>query len=1254
MWLINGISAADRFAERTANTCSGRIAVGAKMYRGMFFSWVLCLGFWCMAGSAQAVENHSLEQVTLKDGLSQSTVFSIAQDSTGFMWFGTRNGLNRFDGYSFRKFYTQDGMPSSFIWSLLRDGDSLWLGTQGGGLVQRLANGDYVSYLRPGEASRISQTLTSQQTFSTVSKVSTIPKASTTPKVVLDIQHSRKGGLWLATQDLGLQYFDKQAGTFTAYNDGVIEASSSVLEDDGGNVWVGTADHGLIRYDTKTQNWQRFRHHPDDVKSLSHDSVWHVLEDSNYRLWVATLGGGLNRLNPRTGEFVRYRFDPQNPDSLSSDFVWTVFEDRKGHLWVGTNDGLNLLDPATGKFKHFLQGQEIKSIYEGHSGILWIGTYYGGVFKLDEKRNKFQLIKHVQGNPNSLSADTVNGIYEEQDGTLWVVGDGGGLDRIDRETGEVSHYRHNPNDDNSISNNHPMNITRMENGDFLLGNYSGGMNRFNPQSGKFTRYLPDNKNPKSIADDTVFDILQDRQQRVWVATWRGGLNQYFPKTGEFTHYRFDASNPRSIGDDYVQTLLEDEQGRIWVGTASAGLNLFLPDENRFVRFPHQASNPDSISHNHVYSLLEREDGKLWVGAEAGGLNLFDPESGTFQHFMDAQGYLQTAILGILQDDSGLLWISTRNGLLRYNPDSNFAHRYDEGDGVQSREFIAGSLLKGNDGRFYFGGVGGLNYFRPSQVENNRFVPSVVLTKMKLTQAQGQKEIDLNRRESIVLNYDEQPFTIEFSALNYTRTNLNRYRYQMDGLDGTWLSDSAVNHAVYHRISPGNYQFKVRGSNNDGVWNAVPATLNIKILPPWWLSKWAYAAYILSAVVLVLCFWGWRQRALRAERERDVAQRSELAKQEFLAKMSHEIRTPLSGMLGMGELMEKTQLDSRQKHYLRSQMSAGKSLLNIINDILEFSKIDAHKLELIQSPFHLKTLVNELIDLFSVEAQRRQISLNFHYSVNAPDKFLGDPIRLRQVLSNLLGNAVKFTEKGGVWIKIDVHQQLNGQARVRIELKDSGVGIEKEQLKSVYEQFYQAGSNAQGQSGGSGLGLSIAKQLVELMGGSLALESEQGVGTTATVILSLPVVRGDEGVVTDIIPPNRFRCHARVLVVEDDRINADTLMHLLTGFGCEVVIARDGQQALDYLEKNDVDLVFMDRHMPNMDGITAAKHLRQNDRWKDLPILAITASISLKDKAESLNAGMNEHLLKPLLTENAIQVLMRYCRDLCVAAENDMN
>ncbi|GAB3093303.1 hybrid sensor histidine kinase/response regulator transcription factor [Pseudomaricurvus hydrocarbonicus] len=1189
-----------------------------------------------------AHETPVLEQLTLKDGLSQSTVFSIAQDHTGFMWFGGRNGLNRYDGYHFRPYFSKDGLPSNFIWSLLRDGETLWLGTQGAGLIQRQPGGKLVSHsqsaayaftspLAPAEPDEVRR------------------DADPLPKVVVDIQHSLKGGLWLATQDAGLQYYDKRTETFTSHSPEPDTSARSVLEDSVGNVWLGTEQQGVSRFDVKAETWTTFRNDPDNPDSLSHNGVWDVLEDSNYRIWVATFGGGLNRLDIRTGKFTHYRFDPDDPQSLSNDFVWKLLEDRKGRIWVGTNGGLNLLDPVNGTFQRFLPGQEIKSIFEDRSGILWVGTYYGGVFKLDDKRSKFQVIDNQPGNPNTIASDTVNGVYEEEDGTLWVVGDGGGLNRIDPDDGAVTRYQYNPKDDRSISNNHPMNIMRLNDGDFLLGTYSGGMNRFNPDSGAFTRFLPDPLQPDSISDDTVFDILQDQQGRVWVATWRGGLNQYHPRSGTFTPYRHEPDKPDSLGDDYVQTLLEDSQGRLWLGTATAGLNLFLPEEKRFVQYEHSSADPASISHNHVYSMLERSDGKIWVGTESGGLNLFDPDEGSFTHFIDSRGYLQSAILGILEADDGLLWISTRDGLLSYNPENNFAHRYDEGDGVQSTEFIAGSQLKGRNGVFYFGGVNGLNFFQPETVEHNSFVPPVVITGLEVMQAHSHRDIDLEARSSVVLGYADQPFTIQFAALNYTRTNLNRYRYKLEGVDRSWLADSASNQAVYHRVSPGTYTFHVRGSNNDGVWNATPATLTIEVLPPWWLSTWAYAVYFSLAGMLLLVYWRWQQRTLNAERERDVAQRSELAKQEFFAKMSHELRTPLSGLLGMGELLERTHLDSTQKHYVESQLRAGNTLLNIVNDILELSKIDAHKLELTQAPFNLKHLIEDLVELFSVEVERRKIHIHINYPVGAVELFLGDPMRLRQVLSNLIGNAVKFTDEGAIWIDVMVTTQQPLSAKLVIQIKDSGVGIEEHKLNAVFDQFYQVSEPAQNAYQGTGLGLSIARQLVELMGGALDIVSQYGVGTTVSLKLSLPVVTDGSAEPEKTVAPEDFYCRARILIVEDNEINAQALMYLLESFGCEVKVVTDGLQALSYLELHDVDLVFMDCHLPRMDGITAAKRLRQDVRWKELPIVALTASISLKDKAGCRNVGINAYLLKPLLTEKAIQVLMKYCHHRCTKA-----
>jgi len=1179
-----------------------------------------------------------MEQLTLHHGLSQSTVFAIEQDSVGYMWFGTRNGLNRFDGYQFRHYMADQGLPSSFIWSVERDGDSLWLGTQGGGLVERRMNGEFVSHGSMSEESTESSSDTDKSR-----PLPTEPNAI--PKVIVDVKRSHDGGLWLATQDQGLQYFNTQTHHYQRIGAEVGDAIWSVFEDSASNLWVGTGDSGLSRFDVQQQRWTHYRNRTDDSSSLSHNAVWDVQEDSNHWIWVATFGGGLNRFDPRSGDFTHFRFDAENNSSLSNDFVWTIYEDRKGRLWVGTNGGLNLFDRTTKTFTRYLPGQEIKSLFEDNAGTLWAGTYYGGVFKLDEKRNKFQLTRHQPGNPNSLATDTVNGMLEDLDGTLWVVGDGGGMSRIDGATGAVKRFQNDPKNSASISNNHPMNITRIQSGDFLLGNYTGGMNRFDPRTETFTRYLPDAENPHAISDDTVFDIAEDDQGRIWLGTWRGGLNRYDIDTDRFTAYRHDPNEVTSIGDDYVQTLLVDTQQRLWLGTASAGLHRFFPEQESFQRYAHDPADPSSISHNHVYSLLERDDGKLWVGTESGGLNLFDPVSGTFEHFMDSQNYLQTAILGILSDERDQLWLSTRNGLLRYNPTTNFAQRYDEGDGVQSREFIAGSQLKGRDGLLYFGGVGGLNAFQPKQVENNQFVPPVVITKLSVLHSQRQRDILFETETSITLNYDDQPFAIEFSALNYTRSELNRYRYKLEGLDSSWLSDEYHHRVVYHQISPGTYTFKVRGANNDGVWNAIPAQLSITIRPPWWLSAWAYLFYSLIAAILILLYWRWRHRTLMAERERDVAQRSEQTKQEFLAKMSHEIRTPLSGMLGMSELLERTSLDFSQKHYVKSQISAGNSLLKIINDILEFSKIEANKLELMQKPFNLRRLLVDLVSLFEIETERRNIQLQLSYPDDVPENFLGDPVRLRQVLSNLVGNAVKFTEEGGVWIEVRCSRVGDSFADLSLEIKDSGIGIEKQKLQDVFGHFYQVDNSVQHSYGGTGLGLSISRQLIELMDGSMMLTSQYGVGTTASIEFSLPLVAESETVKGEKLSVDSYRSRARVLIVEDNDINALALMHMLVDFGCDVEIVGDGLQAVQYLEMNTVDLVFMDRHMPKMDGIEAVKKIRALEKFEYLPIVALTASVSLKDKAECLNAGMNEYLLKPLLREKALRVLNKYCHHL---------
>lgn len=1180
-----------------------RTVPGKKILAG------LCLLF-CLPVSGEPL---NFEELTLNQGLSQRTVFSMTQDANGFLWMGTRDGLNRFDGYGFEASGMESGLPSSFIWTVAHEGNDLWLGTQGAGLVHRSPQG-----------------------------VVTEPDGG--PTVVVDIKPSRDGKrLWLGTLDKGLVNFNKSTQSFSVETATNSLAVWSVLEDRDGDLWLGTADSGLAYLPQGSNAWRHYLHDDNDPDSISSDNIWKVIEDSQRRLWVASFGAGLNLLDKSSGKFQHFQHDPANPASLSNNHVWTLMEDKRGRLWVGTNSGLNLYNSQTGEFEHFLQGHEIKSLYEDNSGTIWVGTYYNGAFRLDEKRSKFELINHANGRLNKLPVDMVNGIAETRD-SLWVASDGGGLTRfvLDSNTianNKVTHYTHDARNPLSLGDNHAMNITELASGELLIGTYSGGLERFNPATEAFTHYLPNPDIAGSISDNTVFDTLQDRQHRIWVATWRGGLNRFYPDHNRFEVWRAAPDNPDGLADDYIQTLFEDRQGRLWLGTASAGLQQFIPAENRFIRYAHNQGN--SINNHHVYTIANANDGKLWVGTEAGGLNLFDPETGTSTLLMDRSGYLNSAVLGILEDFRGHLWVSTRKGLVRFDPQTLQAQRYDEGDGIQSSEFIAGSYLQGRNGILYFGGVGGFNRFDPGHLESNRTPPPVVITRLRVLNSQFPRSIDLVGHDKISLDYREQPLALSFAALNFTRSELNRYTYRLLGMDKNWLNESSRREVIYHHLPPGTYQLEVKASNNDGVWNETPARFTLTVEPPWWLSPLALLSYTLLCALLFALLWNWRRKAVSAERARDLALRSEYAKQEFLAKMSHEIRTPLSGMISMGALLQRTQLDERQHRYLASLLTAGNALLNIINDILDFSKIEANKMALVNKPFNLRKLLREQLELFEPEASRRQVQLSLNYAATVPQEFNGDQNRLRQVLSNLIGNAVKFTEHGRISIHVSGdHKAATPKCALHIEIRDSGIGIDSDKLPHVFEQFEQ-GDNISQNYGGTGLGLSIARQLTELMGGSLNLTSQLGIGTTAHLDLSLEAIAPPQPR-AHALAANSFRSSAKVLMVEDNDINAVALLHLLEDMGCEVTLTVNGREGIDYLQQHAVDLVLMDRHMPVMDGLEATRLIRQQERWRSLPIVALTASISAKDKADCLAVGMDDYLLKPLLYDKACELLQQHC------------
>jgi len=852
----------------------------------------LLITFGTVRGSEQLSQHIKPEchfdRLWLEEGLSQSSVRALHQDSRGFLWIGTEDGLNKYDGYSFKVYKSDSDNPNSLGSNFIRaihesPAGVLWIGTNGGGLTRFD---------------------TSSENFTRYQSANNQPGISN--NFVWDIYEDENGILWIGTDGGGLNRFDPGTGQFTDYRYDQSDPQSlsddeviSVCGSPDGSVWVGTRDGGLNRLNPSSGLFLRYIHNPRDPESVGEGTVWDIYRDQNNVIWIATGGGGLNRYDRGGDRFVRYLNDPSDPYSISSNSVMTVYSDSEGVFWVGTSGGgLNRFDPEYGIFDSYRHNPNksnslsyncVFSILEDNSGILWIGTEIRGLDKLDKNKGYFTNYRYTPDTPGSISHQSVWAVYEDDQGVLWIGTSAGGLNRLNRETGEIEYFEHRPNDENSLGHNHIRAIYEAPSqpGVLWLGTDGGGLNRLDMETGRILRFTNEPGNPKSISGDRVYSIIEDMRGRLWIGTRTGGLNLYDRKTGEFTSYRADPDDPNSICSDFVYVLLEDSDEIIWVGTFSGGLCRFESDSGHFTNFRNIPGDSTSLSNNCVLTIFEDENGILWIGTGGGGLNRFDRYAGSFRSYREEDGLPNGVIYGILSDDEGNLWISTNNGLSRFDPDEEVFRNYSSRDGIQSNEFNGASYYRSESGEMFFGGVDGLTAFHPRSIKENLYQPPVVITDIMVfnrsiysgSPGSGRQNTarQINESGEIRLERNENFITFEFAALDYTFPDKNRYMYMMEGFDDDWVYTTGKKRfSTYKNLPPGQYEFIVRGTNSDGIWSEDEAAISLIIAPSlagtWWFRSLAATVLILSLVV----YYRSRMKNVRVKTELEAAHEAQMA------------------------------------------------------------------------------------------------------------------------------------------------------------------------------------------------------------------------------------------------------------------------------------------------------------------------------------------------------------------------------------------
>jgi ligand-binding sensor domain-containing protein/signal transduction histidine kinase len=812
------------------------------------------------------------DHIGIEQGLSQSSVRAILQDNKGFLWFGTEDGLNRYDGYTFTAFKPDPDNPTSlsdrWITSLVEDSSGyLWIGTRQGGLNRY---NPYTGQFTHFQHDKENATSLSNNHINT-------------------LYRDNNDNIWVGTAD-GLDLLNPSTFSFTHYSYDPSTANTisgrsvtAIYQDYKGRYWVGTAYGGLNSFDPQTGTFITYLHNPNDPQSISNNRITSIEEDSNNALWIGTQNG-LNRFDATTEIFTTIQHDPSDPESLVNNQIISLYSDHSGNLWIGTADGLDRVSKFGTRFTHYkyepsylksLSNNNILSIYEDRGGVLWFGTYDGGVNKYDREHDKFAYFRNEPDNPKSLSGNYINAILPDTNDNVWIGTYGNGLNRFNRVTGEAIRFEYEPENPYGLGSEVIISLTRDHEGILWIGTGNNGLDSYNPTNGTFTHYRNNPADFNSLSGNFVYTIYEDSLHNLWVGT-NAGLDLLDRETGDFTHYIPIPGNPRTLAGNNVTVIMEDRDGYLWVGTFEDGLRRLDRETGEFRQYQFAADDSQSLSNDSILAIFQDSKDRIWIGTAGGGLNLYQPQTDSFIYFLERDGLPNGVVYGILEDENGYIWMSTNFGISRFDPEARTFRNYDAGDGLQSNEFNMGAFAKGKNGDFYFGGIEGLTIFNPLEITNNPRVPQITLTSL----TQDGNPIELNTSietvRTITLHWPQNAFEFEFASLSYNQPTKNQYAYMLQGFDTNWNYIGTTHNGRYTNLSGGTYTLLLKATNSDGIWNQTPLQMEITIIPPFWQTTWFRVLLVFASISMVAVVIRMRTQATQdrnKELERLVRERT---------------------------------------------------------------------------------------------------------------------------------------------------------------------------------------------------------------------------------------------------------------------------------------------------------------------------------------------------------------------------------------------
>jgi ligand-binding sensor domain-containing protein/signal transduction histidine kinase/DNA-binding response OmpR family regulator len=1173
---------------------------------------------------AQGEPTYYFRHFSVEDGLPQNTVSCIFQDKQGFMWFGTKDGLSRYDGYTFRNFRhdeeDKNSIGNNFIRSIFEGEDGVfWVGTDAGVYIYHPATECFSRF--------------DLQTEGGIS----------IEKEVNDIKSDKDGNIWFAVNWQGVFLYKSRQKELTFYKVSTIVNARSICIDRENNVWIGTHGGGLNWYDRENDRFE--------VITLANGNntesdIYQIFQDNYNNLLIGIANRGVKKLNLLNKQ-IQPLLESEDYNRL---FVRDIIRTSDNELCIGTESGIYIYHTQNQTIKHLyhehsdpfsLSDNAVYSLYKDREGGLWVGTYFGGVNYYSPQYMPFERF-YPQNKQNTILGKRIREFQQDKYGNLWIGSEDGGLSHYNPRTGTFRNFTPDGSRESiSYHNIHGL----LADGDKLwVGTFMHGLNVLDIKTQKVIRRYKKTEDPHSICDNSVFAICKDDAGNLWLGTIYG-LSRYNPQQDNFTKIAY-------MGDAFIYDIFQSYDGLLWFASLNKGLFRYNPRNEEWKVFQHEPENEKSLPHDKIISIYEDSRKNLWITSEGGGFCKYNPEDETFTSFTTKNGLPNNVVYKLLEDDKGRLWFTTNKGLSCFNPGNGDIKTYTRADGLLGDQFNYKSGYKTPGGKLYWGCLNGFIAFDPLSFTENNYIPPVVITNFRLFHKEVEgDEKDANptplfhSKNEIHLRHNQSSFSIDFAALSYMAPEKNKYAYMLEGFEESWTQRTGQNSVTYSNIPPGDYVFRLKGSNSDGKWNETPVNLAIYIHPPFYKTLWAYTAYTL--LLLLFLFWSflsYHKRLQRREKRKleifENEKDKELynAKIAFFTNIAHEIRTPLTLIKGPVEYILTHEISAEERtENLKVIEKNTDRLLNLSNQLLDFRKMETKGFQLNYMHSDVKQLIEKVYARFELTA--RQKNLDFELQLPA-DNLVADIDReaFTKIISNLFTNALKYAQT-----KIVLTLENADENQFRIKVSNDGHLIPEEMKEKIFEPFFRIGDeNGNSIKSGSGLGLPLARSLAELHKGKLYLEISHS--HLNIFILQLPLTQ--DAVITVVeenIDPEAgvaagedtlSKTKPTVLIVEDDREMRHFLYNRLKPL-YNVIKASNGKIALECLQKESVDIIVTDVIMPEMDGMQLCSEIKANVDFSHIPVIMLTAKADIKSRIEGLDAGADAYVEKPFLTEHLL-------------------